>query len=160
MCGLELKQEAFSKAVFCWLRVRLLVYVEWATFICSQIKFVKMAQMPAVPLPQESSCHPLSKPGQAGQPALHSSGSLPECMVLRRVGEYQWVKVDCVPGPTFLLCVFWTLLSSTACWESSRQRFMKPSPGVSSKIFLHLFSQDPKRQEKWELAELEIFKPI
>lgn len=25
MCGLELKQEAFSKAVFCWLRVRLSV---------------------------------------------------------------------------------------------------------------------------------------
>lgn len=84
MCGLELKQEAFSKAVFCWLRVRLLVCVEWATFICSQVKFVKMAQMPAVPLPQESSCHPLSKPGQAGQPALRSSGSLPECMVLKR----------------------------------------------------------------------------
>lgn len=61
-------------------------------------------------------------------------------------------------GP-LLLCVFLTL-SSTACWESSRQRFMKPGPGVSSKIFLHLFSQDPKRQEKWELAELEIFKPI
>jgi hypothetical protein len=39
MCGLELKQEAFSKAVFCWLRVRLLVYVEWATFVCSQVKY-------------------------------------------------------------------------------------------------------------------------
>lgn len=37
---------------------------------------------------------------------------------------------------------------------------MKPGPEVSSEGSLHLFSQDPKRQEKWELAEVEIFKPI
>lgn len=83
MCGLELKWETFSKAVFCWLRVRLLVYMEWATFICSQVKFIKMAQMLVVPLmPQESHCHSLSRPGQAGQPAMCVSGSLSECMVL------------------------------------------------------------------------------
>lgn len=37
---------------------------------------------------------------------------------------------------------------------------MKPGPEVSSRIFLHLFSQDPKWGEKQELAELEIFKRI
>lgn len=37
---------------------------------------------------------------------------------------------------------------------------MKLGPEVSSKIFLHLFSPDPKWGEKWELAELEIFKLI
>lgn len=43
MCGLELKQEAFSKATFCWLRLRLPVYVYWVTFVCSQIKLQAMA---------------------------------------------------------------------------------------------------------------------
>lgn len=37
---------------------------------------------------------------------------------------------------------------------------MKLGPEVSAKIFLHVFSQDPKWRGKWELAELEIFKLI
>lgn len=37
---------------------------------------------------------------------------------------------------------------------------MKLDLEVPSKIFLHLLSQDPKQGEKWELAELEIFKLI
>jgi hypothetical protein len=39
-----------------------------------------MAQMLAVPLmPYECSWHTLSRPGQAGQPAMCMPGSLPEC---------------------------------------------------------------------------------
>lgn len=162
MCGLEPKQEAFSKAVFCWLRVRLLVYVEWATFVCSQVKYKNGTD----------SCSAIDaiwgrlalseQTRPTGQPAMCMPVSLPECSEwywgdVRKETSFKW-RWNCLPGPTLLLSVLWAL-GNTACWECSRQ-IDEARPRGFLQIFLYLLSQDPKKKEKRELTELEIFKPI
>lgn len=161
MCGLEPKQEAFSKAVFCWLRVRLLVYVEWATFVCSQVKYKNGTDACSAidAIWKRLALSEQTRPTE--QLAMCMPGSLPECSGTEGMSRKKLVSSEggtaCL-GPHF---------SSLCCGLLAIQhagnvadKLIKPDPEVSSKSFFTFLVKTPKRRRKRSWQNLKYLNPF